>query len=466
MFCRRRYILLSVATLLLVSAPSAPLPLSAAAAWADWELPFTGDVPRMDIVTADGAPVTSRTDYVAAQLTLHGAGTLPNVTDSVLIRGRGNTSWRAYPKKSYRLKFAHKQQLFGTVENRHYVLVANYIDPTLTVNAAALKAARMAGSAFAGHAVPVELNLNGEYLGSYLLTEKIRVGQGSVDIDRESGVLLELDVNFDEPQRFISSHYYLPVMVHYPEDQAQASLTATIAQRWNTFEEAVRDGGDLTAHVDTAALVRYLFIYDLFCNNEVAHPKSIYCSYAAPSGLLTFGPVWDFDWSCGYLGERYFDLPFLEPFEQGQWFAVISVADYVGGASAYNGYPFFDNLMHHPQVLPAYARFCYNTLSQGFLERLLTYIDDYAAFLSPSAEHDAERWHQESTSQRVHESKSPQVEPLKEWLSLRADELLTRSHDILVTTAMAENPQTTQSSQTIFVTSRIYIRNGKKYLIK
>ena len=58
------------------------------------------------------------------------------------------------------------------------------------------------------------------------------------------------------------------------------------------------------------------------------------------------------------------------------------------------------------------------------------------------------------------------MDSLKEWLSLRADELLPRSHDILVTTAMAETPQTTQSSQTIFVTSKIYIRNGKKYLIK
>ena len=453
MFCQYLYIILSVA-MLLMSAPSA---LAAGAAGAE-ELPFAGDVPRMDIATADGAPVTSRTDYVAAQLTLQGAEMLPCVTDSVLIRGRGNTSWRAYPKKSYRLKLHHKQRFFDMVENRHYVLIANYIDPALTVNAAALKAARMAGSAFAGHAAPVELYLNGEYLGSYLLTEKIRVGKGSVDIDKESGVLLELDVNYDEPRRFISSHYYLPVMVHYPDDPAQASPAATIRQRWDDFEEAVRTGGDLTAHVDTAALVRYLFVYDLFCNNEVAHPKSIFCSYAAPSGLLTFGPVWDFDWSCGYLGERYFDLPFLEPFEQGQWFAVTPVSDYVGGASVYNGYPFFDNLMHHPQVLPAYARFCYHALSQGFLERLLAYIDNYVAFLAPSAEHDAERWQ--------HEQASQQVGPLKEWLSLRADELLTRCHDILVATAIAETPQTAQSSQTHFVTNRIYIRNGKKYLIK
>lgn len=427
--------------------------LSAQTVKADWELPFTGDVPRMDIVTEGSVPVTSRTDYVAAHLTLNGSNTFASFDDSVLIRGRGNTSWRAYPKKSYRLKFYHKQQLFGDVSNRHYVLIANYVDPTLTVNAVALKAARLVGSAYAGHAAPVELYLNGEYLGSYLLTEKIRVGSGSVEIDKESGVLLELDINYDEPQRFISSHYYLPVMVHYPE-----TIDETIPSHWEAFEKAVQTDSDIKSLVDIAALVRYLFIYDLFCNNEVGHPKSVYCSYEGADGRITFGPVWDFDWSCGYLGEHYFDLPFLEPFQQGQWFSVTPVTGYQGGVSAYNGYPFFDNLMHHPHVLPAYAYFCYNTLSQGLLDNLLAYIDDYAAFLVPSKEHDAALWPKDSAGQ--------QIANLKEWLTARVETLLSQSHETLVATAIIEQAPMPQSDTCLPVTGNIYIRNGKKILIR
>ena len=427
--------------------------LSAQTLETDWELPFTGDVPRMDISTEGSMPVTSRTDYVAAQVTLDGSHTFASLTDSILIRGRGNTSWRAYPKKSYRLKFNHKQQLFSDVPNRHYVLVANYVDPTLAVNAVALKAARLVRSAYAGHASPVELYLNGEYLGSYLLTEKVRVGQGSVDINKESGVLLELDVNYDETQRFVSPHYYLPVMVHYPDAADEA-----IPSRWEAFENAVLMRSDITPHVDIAALVRYLFVYDLFCNNELGHPKSVYCSYEGAEGRLVFGPVWDFDWSCGYLGERYFDLPFLEPFQQGQWFSVTPVTGYQGGISVYNGYPFFDNLMHHPQVLSAYARFCYDTLSQGLLDSLLTYIDDYAAFLFPSFQHDAALWPKDSAGQ--------QVEDLKAWLTARVETLLAQSHETLVATAFIGPSLTSHDNACVPVTGNIYIRNGKKILIR
>ena len=438
--------------------------VSTAMAATDWELTFSGDVPRMDIVTIDSLPVISKTDYVAANLVLSGGATFSDITDSVSIRGRGNTSWRAYPKKSYRLKFAHKQTLFGEVKNRHYVLIANYVDPTLTVNAASMKAARMAGSAYAGHAAPVELYLNGEYLGNYLLTEKIRVGKGSVDIDKESGVLLELDVNYDEPQRFISSHYFLPVMVHYPSEST-SQVNKSISSLWDTFERAVLEGNDLTELVDIDALARYLFIYDLFCNNEVGHPKSVFCSYDGTDSRITFGPVWDFDWSCGYLGERYFDLPFLEPYLQREWFSVTPVTNYQGGISAYNGYPFFDDLMHHPQVRPAYARLCHALLTQDFMERLLAYIDDYATFIAPSAQHDAERWYQEG--QQVNKSTSQQVAELKEWLMTRADTLVARSHDIFVTTAINEaNALAPTFERPIHVTGDIYIRNGKKILIR
>ena len=428
--------------------------LAAPAAGTDWELPFRGHVPRIDIATVGSVPVTSRTDYVAAHLTLDGSDTFASFSDSVLIRGRGNTSWRAYPKKSYRLRFTHKQQLFGSIPNRHYVLIANYIDPTLSVNAAALKAARLAGSAHAGHTAPVELYLNGDYLGSYLLTEKIRIGQGSVDIDKAGGVLLELDVNYDEPQRFVSSRYFLPVMVHHPDN---ANLPS-IARRWDDFEQAVRDGADLTPHADLDALVRYLFVYDLFCNNEVAHPKSIYCSYDGQDGRITFGPVWDFDWSCGYLGERYFDLPFLEPFQQGQWFSVTPVTDYQGGASAYNGYPFFDRLIHHPQVLPAYTTFCSGILSQGFMDSLMAYIDRYDVFISPSREHDASLWPKDSAD--------GEVEELKAWLTARSETLLTRCHDYLTRIPLLEQESSSPNSLPYPVTSNVYIYKGEKILIR
>ena len=432
----------------LLCALTAAICLTAMADDADGALPACG-VPRIDIVTKDSVAVTNKTDYIPALLTFQTSDfrlqtsdfphyplsfihdPLTSFHDSVYIRGRGNTSWRAYPKKSYRLKLFHRQALFGDA-TRHYVLIANYLDPTLAINATAMEAARLVGSAFAGHAMPVELYLNGDYLGSYMLTEKIRVGKGSVDIDQQRGVLVELDVNYDEPRRFVSRSYHLPVMVHHPEDSVADDNLTSIAAHWNDMEDAVRSGSDLAALVDTAALVRYLFVYDLFCNNEVGHPKSVFCFYERPlhpdalegASPIAFGPVWDFDWSCGYLGDRYFELPFLEPYEQGQWFSVTPVTDYVDGRTAYNGYPFFDALVHHPQVKMAYARFCRDMLSGGLPGQLLDFIDGYASLVHLSAEHDATLW--PNTARHA-----SATDELKRWLTARAERLLQHSRQMI-----------------------------------
>ena len=164
----------------------------------------------------------------------------------------------------------------------------------------------------------------------------------------------------------------------------------------------------------------------------MGHPKSVYCFYERPphpdgaegASPIAFGPVWDFDWSCGYLGEEYFELPFLEPYEQGQWFSVTPVTDYVDGRTAYNGYPFFDALVHHPQVKIAYARFCSDMLSGGLLDQLLDFIDDYASRVHLSATHDATLW--PTTARQANAT-----DELKRWLTARAGLLLQHSRQMI-----------------------------------
>ena len=422
-----------------------------------WELPLTGDVPRIDIYTEGEAAITSKTDYLTALFMLHGGGVFDDITDSVWIKGRGNSSWYA-PKKPYRLKFFHKQTPFGLTKSRHFVLIANYIDPTLAVNALALKTAQLVGSSYAGHGIPVEFYLNGAYQGSYLFTEKTRVGKGSVDIDEENSVLIELDINYDEPQRFISDSYYLPVMIHYPKEADMP----VIRQRWNEIEEAVFYKKDITALIDTAALFRYMFVYDLFCNNEVGHPKSVFCSYtelSMPSPVV-FGPVWDFDWSCGFLGEEYFTLPFLEPFEQ-PWFDITPVTGYSGAISAYNGYPFFYALARHPQIRKGYAHFCYDTFEEKVFEHLMEWLDDYAAYITPSADHDSTLW----PGSADHVAATQQ---LKQWLTNRASLFRERVSDVLIQNNIGRMQQAEQqdtATDFIFPDGRISLTPCSGFMI-
>ncbi len=66
------------------------------------------------------------------------------------------------------------------------------------------------------------------------------------------------------------------------------------------METAVKNGGDeMWDYVDLESLVRYVMCFNIACNQELNHPKSVYL-YTVNGGKFEFGPIWDFDWAYGF----------------------------------------------------------------------------------------------------------------------------------------------------------------------
>ena len=269
-------------------------------------------VPRIDINTVGGVPISSKEYYVDAEIIIDGAGVFPSMTDSVQIKGRGNDSWTGYinGKNPYRLKFASKVKPFGLSKGKNWVLLANNRSGSMLTNAIGMKAASLIGTVGVNHIVPVELYINGLYKGNYNFTEKVGLAGNSVDLDDETAAaLLELDTYYDEPeeQKFMSEPYGIPVNIKNPEfneDSTVLTLDA-IQERFNGFVADVHDGNGYAAHVDLDALARYLMLNDLILNREILHPKSTFCyneNILDPESRFVFGPVWDLDWAFGYNG--------------------------------------------------------------------------------------------------------------------------------------------------------------------
>lgn len=100
------------------------------------------------------------------------------------IRGRGNTTWTNSEKKPYQMKLSKKVDLLGTGEKtKTWLLIANAADPTLLRNTISFKLALYMGSEGTPSCEPCDLYYNGEYRGSYLLTEKVKVEKNGVNID-------------------------------------------------------------------------------------------------------------------------------------------------------------------------------------------------------------------------------------------------------------------------------------------
>lgn len=273
------------------------------------------EVPRIDINTVGGENISSKEYYLDAEIIIDGMGVFPSMTDSVKIKGRGNTSWSTNPnaKNPYRLKFASKKKPLGLPAGKNWVLLANKQYGSMLTNAIGMKAASLIGTVAANHIIPVDLYVNGKYKGNYNFTEKVGLANNSVDlIDESVAALLELDRYYDEDdgQKFRSTPRDIPVNIKSPdfsEDVTWVTLEI-LENRFNDFVSAVINGEDISTHVDIDALARYLMLNELICNKEIFHPKSTFCYYENAldqNSKLVFGPVWDLDWSCGYFSQSY-----------------------------------------------------------------------------------------------------------------------------------------------------------------
>lgn len=136
-------------------------------------------------IDTNGAAIESKEDYVDAMMMIQGNATYnPDTTtlyDGVIeIRGRGNTTWEK-PKKPYKLKLDEKTDVFGMGENKHWVLLANYLDESLMRNTLAYDLSGAMGMNQMS-TVWVDVVMNGEYAGNYQFCEQVRVDEERVDV--------------------------------------------------------------------------------------------------------------------------------------------------------------------------------------------------------------------------------------------------------------------------------------------
>ncbi len=143
--------------------------------------------PRLDITTEGGAAVTSKETYVRATVTLSGCDEAYAFADIPAgIRVRGNSTATA-PKKPYRLKFDVKQGMLGLNGGKKFkswCLMADYFDASMlrTFGTFRMAAALMQKAFYASDCTHVEVYLNGQYQGVYLLCEQTQINKNRVNI--------------------------------------------------------------------------------------------------------------------------------------------------------------------------------------------------------------------------------------------------------------------------------------------
>ena len=277
-------------------------------------------LPTVYVDTEGGKSVNSKDVYVKASVKIRGNEKYEGLGEtSCEIRGRGNTTW-TWPKKPYLIKLDEKQHIFGMHKHKRWVLLANFMDRTLMRNLVSMKVASMTKLAWTPGCVPVELVLNGQHLGSYLLIEQVRVDNHRVNITEMTkddnsgnavtgGYLLELDFHFDNKVQWVDPHGHnnqwsggIPFGVKYPDPD---DLTP---QQLNYIKQYVYDAAEALygkdfkdpdkgwrAWIDEDSFIDYWIVFEVMGNHELGNPGSVFM-HKDRGGKLVAGPCWDFDW--------------------------------------------------------------------------------------------------------------------------------------------------------------------------
>ena len=279
---------------------------------------YSGTLPVMFINTEGAVPITSKDEYVYADYYVDNMGIegIENVGSQdapqlMEIRGRGNYTWSDFDKKPYRIKLDQKTPLLGMKRNKHFALLAHPDDKLgFLRNTVGFEISRRLGLAWTPAQQPVEVVLNGDYLGLYMLTEIIRVEPDRVNITEQAnyetnrflitgGWLVEIDNYLEEEQirtvegngNSIWSTYKSPELL---SDEQRTYLTGLI----NTVNAAIyvsdKTNNSWEKYIDPDTLACFYLTQELLDDTESFHGSCYWHKENGDSTKIMFGPVWDF----------------------------------------------------------------------------------------------------------------------------------------------------------------------------
>ena len=265
-------------------------------------------LPVLYIDTENNEPIVSKEVYLNASYHLDpmGAEGIDALGSKAAplpmqIRGRGHSSWKG-PKKPYKIKLGKKTALIGMPKNKHWALLKPTEDTV-----AGLQLGKLMGMEWTPSFRPVEVVLNGDYIGLYFLTETIRIDENRVNIyeqqDKETnpdlikgGWLVEVDNYRDESQITIpeNNRWNLTLRYHSPEDLSDAQLE-WLTNEFKAINAAIyssdKTSTEWEEYIDVESMARFFILQEVMDNPDGFHGSFYLHKDLADNAKWVAGPI-------------------------------------------------------------------------------------------------------------------------------------------------------------------------------
>lgn len=342
--------------------------------------------------------------------TLNYSGTLDS------IGGRGFSSW-VNPKKPYNITLSNRGNLLGMGSSWKWVLIANAYDKTNLRDKIVYDTAAQVGLAGSPECEFVDLYLNGEYAGLYLLSEKVEIDSERVDITNPGGDItggylfeLQLPTRINITENAFTTQAGQLVKTRDPKCN-EAQLTY-LSEQVQQLENAIlaQDGVDPVSGkswldlIDLDSWAKKYLIEEVFENMDAgAASQYFYKDSDSVDSRFYAGPVWDYDYAIGNGDESA-----LNPrcFLANRWWK-----------KANNYTPWYAALYEKPEFYQRVTELFQQAFLPVLNELTETRINELAAQIAPASEMNRLRWLSEYGETQVAE----RTEFMRSFLAQRTD---------------------------------------------
>ncbi len=307
---------------------------------------------------------------------------LNGVQGGIRVRGNGSLT---YEKKGYRLKFDDKRIMLGLNDEakaKSWVLLAEYSDQSMLRNSTAFylgDALLNYSNNYASSYQHINLYINTEYKGVYLLAEQQQANKQRIDIKEpednykgtDVGYLLEIDNYANQEQNFFSAGSFLNALndvILWPKNYTIKSDIFDRVQKdyiekylknvYRIFFSAIGENklfildedfelitspylttfDTLNSLIDMESLFKMYLLHEVMKNIDVGYSSFfMFVDFSKDSKYprLTFGAPWDFDWSSGNVNvetasspDGHFGSTAFDAFKFNPWFYMLANASF------------------------------------------------------------------------------------------------------------------------------------------
>lgn len=261
------------------------------------------NIPLIVVNTEGTIDFRKKTEQTQCTITIINNGKI-STKQTGKIRIRGNSS-KDLEKHAFQINLDKKEKILDMpAKAKKWVLLANHMDKSLIRNLVAFKISSLLGQKYSPACKSIDLIVDGDFEGNYIICDKIEKGKGRVELDSmdetyneypniTGGYLMEIDGFADQEPYHFTSKKGVKVTIKYPDTTNQQN---SYLKNWfDSIEENIYNNQNVD-NVDLETFSQF-FILNEFCADIDSVWSSYYITKQRNDDKMHFGPAWDFDLS-------------------------------------------------------------------------------------------------------------------------------------------------------------------------